>query len=466
MIFFKKNTLEKKFTFGSYKLDTNRSIIEFNYSVDFPKNKRVTYKDMLWIPAATPEMWEKVNPALLQKLLENLTLILGINYWKIHCAPKIVIEQFDLSHDQAIFWNNLYTNGLAEFFFRSQIDFRNLVSFPYSETGATKNSPIKISDSNKILLTNGGGKDSIVSAEILKEHGIPFDLYTLGSTRVQEKAGVIIGKKTIKVMRKRDPSTIRLGILGIVKSGYPSVSTIIFTAALAAALNKARYIVLSNEQSADIGNTTYLGLDVNHQWSKSFGSEMLIRDYFSKFITPDIIPFSLLRQYTEIETLRRFVKHEQYYYDFSSCNENFKQKLPAVRNCPPNRSYWCNNCPKCVFIFACMTAFLPKQTVIGIFGTNLYSNYRLLPTFLELLGLEGFKPFECVGTPEEMIVAMHRAWQTGFYTEDPAMDLFIKKILPNVSSFEKLEKTVFSPKPNTGVPHDFTTLLNNVRQPI
>lgn len=59
-----------------------------------------------------------------------------------------------------------------------------------------------------------------------------------------------------------------------------------------------------------------------------------------------------------------------------------------------------------------------------MFGANLYNRKRLLPLFRRILGIAGSKPFDCVGEPEEMILAMHYASRTGEYTNDPVMKFF------------------------------------------
>ena len=41
-------------------------------------------------------------------------------------------------------------------------------------------------------------------------------------------------------------------------------------------------VVLSNERSSNVGNVTWLGRDVNHQWSKSISYESLLRDTLSQ----------------------------------------------------------------------------------------------------------------------------------------------------------------------------------------
>ena len=61
--------------------------------------------------------------------------------------------------------------------------------------------------------------------------------------------------------------------------------------------------------------------------------------------------------------------------------------------------------------------------MIEIFGADLYAKKRLLPAFKRILGIEGFKPLDCVGEPEEMILAMHLAARGGEYASEPAMKL-------------------------------------------
>jgi hypothetical protein len=65
-----------------------------------------------------------------------------------------------------------------------------------------------------------------------------------------------------------------------------------------------------------------------------------------------------------------------------------------------------------------MRAFLSAEVVNGIFNKNLFADETLLPLFRELLGVEGCKPFECVGTNEEMILALQLVSAFGFLEEE------------------------------------------------
>ena len=166
----------------------------------------------------------------------------------------------------------------------------------------------------------------------------------------------------------------------------------------------------------------------------------MIDDYIQAYITPDISSISPLRKFSELEIVRRFVRYPKYLREFTSCNIYFW--LPPIQQRLLRKNYWCNSCPKCVFLFACFSAFLPKKEVVDIFGANLYAKKSLLQLIKRILGIEGFKPLDCVGEPEEMILAMHYASQRKEYSQDRAMRLFEQQF-PQNYDFKNLEKKVF-----------------------
>ena len=93
-----------------------------------------------------------------------------------------------------------------------------------------------------------------------------------------------------------------------------------------------------------------------------------------------------------------FSNYEKYHTIFKSCNVGSKEK--------PWK--WCCNCPKCLFVFTILSPFLYKEQLINIFGEDLFENKDLLKTFIELTGNGNNKPFECVGTYEEICFAINK----------------------------------------------------------
>ncbi len=420
-----------KFTFGTYTVNSYTSTVTFKYHVEFKYGIKKTFTDTLVFPNVGIEVWDRIPKEVLEPTLQSLLIMLGINYWMIFPTNNMQIQEFKLTKAQADFWNTVYLHGLGEYFYFQKIDFRDLIKFPYEESYIR--SPAKrIKTTDRVLLLNGAGKDSILSAEILKSENISFDFFSFGSKIPQERVAKLAGVNMISVHRRTDP------FVSIMHGAYPSVSTFTFTAVLVAQLLGYKSIIFSNERSADFGNLNYLGLDINHQWCKSTEAEKITNAYIQEFITPDISTYSLLRKYSELEIVKLFVQYPKYFKEVTSCNNFFHltrlEKIFIRRN-------WCNRCPKCVFLFACFSAFLPKKELISMFGANLYKQRKLLRLFKRILGFEGHKPFDCVGEPEEMILSMYYALQSNQYNNDPNM-IFFKENFSHIDVPE-LESKLF-----------------------
>ena len=155
----------QSFTFGSYKIDTKRSVITFTYRVKFKWGITKTFTDRLIFSDISPELWEKIPNEVLEPTLQALLIMLGINYWCVFPVKDMYIKGFKLTREQASFWNSVYLNGLGEFFYDMKMDFRGLINFPYDSLFVAS-APARFERPARSLLLNGAGKDSILSAEI------------------------------------------------------------------------------------------------------------------------------------------------------------------------------------------------------------------------------------------------------------------------------------------------------------
>ena len=166
--------------------------------------------------------------------------------------------------------------------------------------------------------------------------------------------------------------------------------------------------------------------------------------------------FSLLRPWHEIRIVKEFVKYKKYFPVFFSCNANLKITKKASKK-------WCGVCPKCVFVWTMLSAFISKKELIKIFSKNLYADQKLKSLFWELLGKGNFKPFECVGTPEEMKVGMWLASERGEFDHDFIMKKFKKEILSRLKDIKKLERKVMRSSGQHNVPEGFLQYLRTNR---
>ncbi|HOZ36283.1 MAG TPA: endonuclease domain-containing protein [bacterium] len=386
---------EKTFKFKKYQFNPRTGVVLFDYALG-----KHHFREKLIFPAVKNKL-DKNQLRALDLALFNLFLIAGISYYKTSCPKKIDLGQYRLSKEQATFWNKVYTKGLGEFFYRNKIDFRGLINFPSAKEYTVK--PIKIKMPNRTLVPIGGGKDSIVVAELLKQRKKKFELIYLGQSTLVDEVVKVVDRPLIRVERYLSPNLFVLNKKPGVYNGHIPISVYYSLLDVAATvLYGYNEIILGNEKSANYGNVKYLGMTINHQWSKSLEFEKMFSSYIKKFITPSVKYYSLLRQKTELEIVGEFVKYKKYFPVFSSCNTNFKITKKAKQR-------WCGECPKCVFVWTMLSAYLKKEELLVIFGKNLYADQKLKSLFRELLGQKNIKPFECVGTPSEMKRAMKMA---------------------------------------------------------
>ena len=269
-----------EFSFDGYEIKNEDGKIKVIYF--FTQSEDIQFFPEWILPFSFDEYIENENSEFLDSLIFNLGLSELVSYWKACCSPKIIVRCGYLSDEQQLFWKKLYFNGLGEFFYRNNIDaqFDTFVNFEclydYDHTGL--NVPVETKGN---LIAVGGGKDSVVSLELLKDfdhscyiitpHGANID-----TTRV---AGYT-DEKIIAPKRVLDRKIVELNNKGYLNGHTPLSAVIAFSSYLCAFLAKKKYVVLSNESSA---NESYVdGKEVNHQYSKSIEFENDFRDYVEK----------------------------------------------------------------------------------------------------------------------------------------------------------------------------------------
>jgi UDP-N-acetyl-alpha-D-muramoyl-L-alanyl-L-glutamate epimerase len=439
----------KKFIFQKYELATDKTGAKFYYSLDDKINFVETIKfDRRKIN------WGKVNSGVLSQILFNLHLVLGISYYKTYCPKQIIVNSGVLNKKQAQFWDKLYIKGLGEFFYKNKINFKNLIVFPYKNI---KVKAVTIKLNNRSLAPVGGGKDSVVTAELLKKGKFNFSLISLRDSVIQREVSKIINKDRIIIGREIDKNLTILNQKCYYNGHVPITAINSFASLLACVLYDYKNIVFSNERSANYGNVKYLGQMINHQYSKTFEFEKDFNNYVHKFITPSINYFSLLRPISELKIVEMFTKYKKYFSVFSSCNQNF-----AINQKTTQR--WCGECAKCAFMFNQLAAFIKKEELIKFFGKNMYADKSLQNLYLELMGEKNIKPFDCVGTPEEVKVAFYLAYSRGEYKDDIMMKYFSVKILPKIKNINKLTEKVLKTCGQHNVPKEFNKIVKTICQ--
>jgi len=442
------------FSFESYSIDSDSGVFAFSYRTDFADGTHIRFTERLDLPDIP---LDTIDTRLLTRIFENLHLALGISYYKLHCPPAIRLGALKLNAQQAQFWETLYTKGLGEFFYRNNIDPRGLIRFPATEQEII--SPISYQSDDTLLVGMGGGKDSLVSMELLKRAGRKQEALIIETNREYGFVRKLLSKTGLKQVRVSRTIDDRIGSLvkeGNAYDGHVPVSALYaFIGLLVSALRGRGTFVVSNEKSANYGNAEHFGMEVNHQWSKSLEFETLMNRYVSQFVTPSFSYVSLVRPLWEIQIVQLFAQIGKYFEDFSSCNRNFRKDKGIKQG-----TLWCGTCAKCAFMYALLSAFLPKDTVDAVFKRNLYEDITLLPLYQELLGLKNVKPFDCVGTPDEVRLAMMMASSRGEYRYDDIMKYFETEVLRTGESRESLEARLLASPDTDALPAQFRDVLH------
>jgi len=436
------------FVFESYNFDERSGKVHLRYSLD----SKIQFEEVVQLPRKGMSK-KNVDPKLLDRALFNLHLIGGISYYKTCCPKDIVIKSGTLSRKQATFWNNVYENGLGEFFYCNNIDFKELIHFPFEEKAEPAYLPFSPSQ-KEVLVPIGGGKDSLVTLELLKGSGHACKGLRIGKhpiiTILAEKADISL----LNAQRTLSPELFRLNKEGALNGHVPVTAYVSWISILTGLLQGHSTIAMSNERSANIGSLMFKGKEINHQWSKGFVFEKAMQEYLKEFFTPDVRYFSLLRPLSELAIVKHFTRFPQYFPYFTSCNTNWK--IAATKT----ERRWCGQCPKCTCMFALFSAFLPKKTVLEIFESNLYADPVLIPLFRKLLGSEGWKPFECIALPEEIQAAFILARERDEWNDTPVMKTFFTEELPHIQQTKEIVQHALQPTHEHAIPNEFSTVLS------
>lgn len=352
--------------------------------------------DILFTPEITFPISEHVSLSALEPLAFQLGLVEMISYWKCACSPEIVVSAAPLHKKTLQWWTDLFLHGLGEFYYHNDIDFSQpdfftLQAESYQETPQT----FSAQKSDRDLILVGGGKDSSLTLELLSSTRNTSRVMALNGNRSSLDSARIAGfARPLLVSRRIDPLLLELNQKAYLNGHTPFSAYLAFLSTLVAAANGFSRILVSNEASADEANLKIAGMPINHQYSKSFRFERRFREYAKTHLSADIEYYSVLRPLHDIQISMLFSRHERQLRSFRSCNVNQR------------KDSWCAKCPKCAFVFLTLAPFLSAQKMTEIFGSNFFLITEIQDNIRDLIGKGEGKPFECVGTIEESLLAL------------------------------------------------------------
>ena len=434
---------------------------------DFDLDGKYHFRPTLEIPARLFLDWNSISAEQLEALAFQIGMTELVSYWKIACPKRVVVKPFALTESQKAFWKKLYYNGLGEFLYLNSITVseEDLMKIEGVDTLTSVGNAMHSTESmtclqdlsdhvmpsdegarasmgsgswfeEKVLVPVGGGKDSVVTLECLRKGMpvIPLIVNPRGATLNCVKTAGYRENEFIVINRTLDPTMLKLNAEGYLNGHTPFSALLAFISVLVAFGSRSKYIALSNENSAN--ESTVPGTNINHQYSKSIEFERDFRNYVAENLNDNVQYFSFLRPLSELQIAKLFSQCELYHPVFRSCNVGSKTDS------------WCGHCPKCLFTWIILSPFLSKEQLVAIFGKDLTADKSLLPIFEELNGTAAVKPFECVGTVEEVRACVKAVENRDFTDVNTILDRFNNEhFLPE--KFEQILKSALSEGINT-----------------
>lgn len=385
----------QQFIFEAYQFNSETKKLDLHYSLDGKLHFTETYVFDFDHTA--------YNPAVLDRALQSLFFMAGVSYYKTYIPPEIVVQAGELDAEMAAFFSKTYQRGLGEFWYVNALDPRTPVVIP--PTTAQITSAPQHTGSGQLVAV-GGGKDSLVTIELLRKTNADITTWSLSHRPQLTPVVERIGLPHCWVERTWDPQLITLKDQGALNGHVPISAIFGCVGVIVAILAGKRDVVMSNEQSANEPTLHYQGTAINHQYSKSGEFETDFQQYLQHVFGDSIRYYSFLRPFSEIRIGEVFAQlaFERYKDVFSSCNRAYVHGSDHMS--------WCGTCPKCAFVFMALTPFIPREQLEAIWGgKNLLLDPSLKILYKQLLGIEGDKPLECIGEIKESRAAMRLAQQ-------------------------------------------------------
>lgn len=412
-----------------YALDDE---IEFVERFELPEGTRVSDADR-----------ERVDG-----ILALLHWTAGVSYYKTATPPSVDSEPCPPAAARLL--DALYSEGLGEFAFTNELPGLPEPKFPAGGTAAAAPST---GTGERTLVPIGGGKDSAVALEVIRQAGRELSLFSVGDAGPIARTATVAGLEHLVVRRRLDPGLAALNRAGALNGHVPITAIVSFVAVLTAALHGFDAVAMANERSASRGNVPWGGIDVNHQFSKSIRAERLMRAALQE-VGAGVEYFSVLRPASELAIARAFSRMTDYHLAFSSCNTNFRLDSAA----PTQR--WCCDCPKCRFVFLVMAPFSEPEHLREVFGRDLLDDDSQLEGFALLTATGGLKPFECVGEEEESLAAMRMLIADPRWRDRSVVQRLAVEVLPRFASDDGVPDEALALSDDHAVP---TALMPTVR---
>jgi UDP-N-acetyl-alpha-D-muramoyl-L-alanyl-L-glutamate epimerase len=326
----------------------------------------------------------------------SIGMVEGISYWKSACPGRWEVHCGRMDEEQRAWWHRLLWHGLGEFRHCNNLHATKQGMLCELVAGSEQPTPARVDragDPARMLVPVGGGKDSLLTLQLLMRWGydvIPFAINP-GRATLRMLDALALLPRLVRVERTIDSRLIARNAAGFFNGHTPFSAVMGFHAHVAGQALGCGGIALSNEGSADEPSVA----EVNHQYSKTTAFEGDFRKYQERYLGQGAATyFSLLRPLNEAQIAGLLSQQQADPGLAVSCNRHLVEGV------------WCGACSKCLASALVLLPFLGNEWLYASFKTNPLGQETWWETLLGLIGATPEKPFDCVPSRMDIRVAL------------------------------------------------------------
>lgn len=346
-----------------------------------------------------------------------------IDLISITLPERVVVDGIHLSRDALAFWKETARNIAAERIAEDDLP-ASVLDARWISGGRLRGrmEPLERKTKRGKLLAMSGGKESLAALKRMEGREAPtlFFLYYPDSGWHHGRRLLEYFSRTHECVKVRCDITSAGSLVRAHRCGSYGVfviGQIVFSALLH--MDRFSEISIGNEFSANFGNGTHDGVAVNHQYDKSFAFATRLNGYLAEHVTDEFTHSSPFWDWYEYRIAREFFSDARHLRQWTSCNN------------ATAADYFCGACAKCAFVFLLGAAHGDAPLIRRLMNANMLDN---LPLIRALADLDAPKPLECVGTKEEVWVALEDVWQKRIWRTSPGLRHYAAHIRPVIEA--------------------------------
>ncbi|HLY91511.1 MAG TPA: hypothetical protein VKQ27_21185, partial [Acetobacteraceae bacterium] len=217
-----------EFVCEAYRFDLETGALSLHYKFD----DALRFEERIVFPRVDRTL-SAVEDEALERIFRMLLLACGVSYYKAYAPDRIRCTAFPVDPATAAFFTEFYVKGLGEYAWRNAV---NLAGRVHIVTDAVESaSAVQVELPRRTCVPVGGGKDSIVTVECLKQAGEPLVLFSLGNAAPIDATIRQSGLPFIRVTRSLDRRLLELNAAGAL-NGHVPITGILSMIVLACAI--------------------------------------------------------------------------------------------------------------------------------------------------------------------------------------------------------------------------------------